>query len=73
VVVNHGEEPLVGVSLSVALRTAGAARGSPALGRFTVKIAGLKAGGSQEVQAPLEALGTLASMPPWRQIRAEIE
>lgn len=75
VVVNHGEEVLMtGASFRVALRPAGAAAGSPPLAYFTVKLASAIApGDSRDVRAPLEALATLAAIPPWQQLRVDIE
>ena len=74
VLINHGEEELRNVTLAVTLRSASAKADAPPLGRFTVRITGtLKAGDSREVRAPLEALATLAAMPPWRQMRADVE
>jgi hypothetical protein len=75
VVVNHGEEHLTaGTSLRVALRPAQAASGSPPLAYFTVKLAAAIApGDSREVRAPLDALATLAAIPPWQQLRVDIE
>ena len=74
VVVNHGEEGVPGSALKVALRTVDSAAGSPPLGRFTVRLSSeLKPGEARQVQAPLESLHTLAAMPPWRQLRAEVE
>jgi hypothetical protein len=75
VVVNHGEEVLTtGTSLRVALRPAQAAPGSPPLAYFTVKLTSAMApGDSREVRAPLDALATLAAIPPWQQLRVDIE
>jgi hypothetical protein len=75
VIVNHGEEPLApGTSIRVALRPSQASADSPPLGYFTIKLdAALPAGDSREVRAPLDALATLAAMPPWHQLRADIE
>jgi hypothetical protein len=75
VVVNHGEEVLTtGTSLRVALRPAQAAPGSPPLAYFTVKLtSALAPGDSRDVRAPLDALATLAAIPPWQQLRVDIE
>ncbi len=72
-VTNHGEEPVDNASFTVTLRPAQSAADAPPLARFTVKIAALKAGEYREIKAPLDAFGTLASMPPWRRIRADVE
>ena len=74
VVINHGEEELRNATLAVSLRNASARPDSPPLARFTTRIAGaLKPGDSKEIKAPLEAFATLAAMPPWRQLRADVE
>lgn len=75
VVVNHGEEVLTtGTSWRLALRPAQAAPGSPPLAYFTVKLtSALAPGDSREVRAPLDALATLAAIPPWQQLRVDIE
>jgi hypothetical protein len=74
VVVNHSEEGLRDLSLTVTLRPVQSAAGSAPLARFNVRISGeIKSGASREIQAPLEAFGTLASLPPWHQLRADLE
>ncbi len=74
VVINHSDEVLLNVSLAVVLRPAQAAADSPPLARFTVKVTpAIKPGESREVKAPLEALATLAAMPPWQKLRADVE
>ena len=73
VVINHGEQEIQGMSLRVALRPRRAPAGAPPLARFLVKIPALKAEASQEITVPLEAFGTLASLPPWRELRADFE
>lgn len=74
VVINHGEEELRNATLAVSLRNASAEADSPPLARFTARIPGtLKPGDSKEIKAPLEAFATLAAMPPWRQLRADVE
>ena len=73
-VINHGEDSLHGAVLEVSLRALDAAEGSSPLARFTVKIErDIKAGEFQEVRAPLETFGTLAALPPWQQLRADVE
>jgi hypothetical protein len=72
VVINHGDEPLnKGASIRVALR---ATPGAPPLAYFTVKLdATIQPGDSREVRAGLDALATLAAIPPWQQLRVDIE
>ena len=73
VVINHGEQEIQGMSLRVALRPRRAPAGAPPLARFLVKIPVLKAETSQEITVPLEAFGTLAALPAWRELRADLE
>jgi hypothetical protein len=73
VIINHGAQEMHGVSLRVALRPRRAPAGAPPLARFLVKIPVLKAETSQEISVPLEAFGTLASLPAWRELRADFE
>jgi len=73
VVINHGADEFRGV-FTVALRPAQAATDSLPLARFKVQIdAAVKPGASRELETALESLATLAAMPPWRQLRADIE
>jgi hypothetical protein len=72
-VINHGEEGLRGATLTVTLRPASSAPDAPPLGRFTVRLPGeIKPGESREVRAPLDALATLAAMPRWHNLRADV-
>jgi hypothetical protein len=75
VVINHGEEQLSkGTSIRVALRPMQGPAGSPPLAYFTVKLdATIQPGDSREVRAGLDALATLAAIPPWQQLRVDIE
>jgi len=73
VIINHGAQEIPGVSLRVALRPRRAPAGAPPLARFIVKIPVLKAETSQEITVPLEAFGTLAALPAWRELRADFE
>lgn len=73
-VINHGDEELRDVALAVTLRPAESAADSPPLARFQVKIGPvLRPGESREVKAPLETFATLAAMPPWHKLRADVE
>ena len=73
-VINHGEEELRDVTLTVTLRPASSAADSLPLARFNAKItAEIKAGDAREIKAPLETFGTLAAMPPWHKLRADVE
>jgi hypothetical protein len=73
IVINHGENEMNDLALTVALRPRQSAVTTPPLGRFSVKIPSLAPGASREVQVPLEAFGTLVSFPAWRDIRADLE
>jgi hypothetical protein len=73
VIINHAERETEDLALSVALRPRQAPPGSPPLARFQVKIPVLKPGASREIQVPLEAFGTLAALPGWRDLRADFE
>ncbi len=72
-VVNHGDESLTGLALTVTLRPRQSAADAPPLARFTFKLGSdVKPGVSQEIQAPLESFATPAAMPHWREIRADL-
>lgn len=72
-VVNHGDESLTGLTLTVTLRPRRSIADAPPLARFTFKLgADVKPGVSQEIQAPLESFATPAAMPHWREIRADL-
>ena len=74
VIINHGEDGLRNTTLTVTLRPARSPADSPPLARFSVKISSeIKPGDSQEIKAPLDAFATLAAMPPWHQIRADVQ
>jgi len=73
-IINHGEDPLERATLTVTLRQASSAPGSPPLAHFDAKIASpLKPGDAREITAPLDALATLAAMPAWRDLRADVD
>lgn len=73
-IVNHGEAALDNVTLTVTLRPMQSAPDSLPLARFTVKIVlPVKPGEWQEVKAPLDTYATLAAMPKWRELRADVE
>jgi hypothetical protein len=72
-VINHSEEGLRGATLKVTLRPASSASDAAPLGSFTVRLASdIKPGESREIRAPLDALATLADIPPWRKLRADV-
>ncbi len=70
---NHSREPQ-SVALSVLLRVRQADRQSPPLASFRVVIPDpLPPNGGQEVDVPLAALGSLQAMPPWDDLRVDLE
>ncbi|HYM13751.1 MAG TPA: hypothetical protein VEU62_23635 [Bryobacterales bacterium] len=72
-VINHGEAGLRGATLKVTLRPSSSASDAPPLATFSVRLASeIKPGESKEVRAPLDALATLAAMPAWRKLRADV-
>jgi len=74
VIINHGEEGMQNVTLTVILRPQQAAPDSPPLARFKVNLKSeLKPGDSLDVKVPLESFATLAAIPSWNQLRADLE
>ena len=69
VVINHGETPLSNVELVVQMRPPRAPSTSAPLASFVIQLDEIGAQASQEVETELAALGTLASLPPWGEIR----
>jgi len=74
VLINHGEEGLRDTLLTISLRPAESAPSAPPLARFTIRITGeVKPAELREFTAPLEAFATLAAIPPWHKLRADME
>lgn len=72
-VVNHADEA-ASVALRVSLRHEQAADNAPPLGAFDIVLPEPLAGrGAAEIDTDLEAMGSLQSLPPWREIRVDIE
>jgi hypothetical protein len=73
-VINHGETALSGVELQVNLRPREAPAESPPLASFVISLdKELAPQQSHEIEADLEAMGTLASFPSWKRIRVDLE
>lgn len=73
VVVNHGDEGVPKVGLSVQLRPREATRNAPPLASFEVRLTDvLGPRESKEIETDLVALGTLASLPHWSKVRIDI-
>ena len=73
VVVNHSDEGVAKVGLSVQLRPREATRNAPPLASFEVRLNDvLGPRESKEIETDLMALGTLASLPHWSKVRVDI-
>ena len=73
VVVNHTDEGVPKVGLSVQLRPREATRNAPPLASFEVRLNDvLGPRESKEIETDLVALGTLASLPHWSKVRVDI-
>ncbi|MBI3666458.1 MAG: hypothetical protein HY236_09595 [Acidobacteria bacterium] len=72
-IVNHGETALENLTLTVTLRPLKSAPDSLPLAKFTAQIVSVKPGEWREVKAPLDTYATLAAMPNWRELRADVE
>jgi hypothetical protein len=74
VVINHGETPQKNVNLKVELRTREAAMSDTPLASFEIHLdKELAPREARDVQADLTAMGTLASLPPWRSTRVDLQ
>ena len=72
-VANHSKEPQ-SVAFSVLLRVREATSQVPPLATFRVVLPEpLPASGGQEVDVPLAAMGSLQALPPWHQLRVDLE
>lgn len=73
VVVNHSDEGVPKIGLSVQLRPREATRNAPPLASFEVRLNDvLGPRESKEIETDLVALGTLASLPHWSKVRVDI-
>lgn len=74
VVINHGEKAQSGVRLLAHLSPEEAPLTSPPLASFVIVLdSELAPQESREIEADLMSLGTLASFPPWKKLRIELE
>ena len=72
-VVNHSDQA-GSVALRVHLRVQRATESAPPLASFDVILPEpLDGNGSLEIDTGLDAMGSLQSLPPWREIRVDIE
>jgi hypothetical protein len=71
-IINHGDTPVEQVNLEVTLQTPRAPAFAAPLASFVIDTKELGSGESREIEASLTALGTLASLPPWDQVRIQI-
>ncbi len=69
IVINHGEAPIESVNLEVQLRPPQASELTAPLASFKIELQNLGPNESREIETDLVALGTLASLPPWQQVR----
>ena len=74
VVINHGESPQSNVNFKVELRTREAAMSDSPLASFEIRLdKELSPREARDVQADLNAMGTLASLPPWHRMRLDLQ
>ena len=71
-IINHGDTPVEQVNLEVTLQTPRAPAFAAPLASFVIDTKELGSGESREIETGLTALGTLASLPPWDQMRIQI-
>ena len=74
VVINHGETPQLSVRLEAHLSPQDAPLTSPPLASFLIELdEELGPQESRDIETDLMTLGTLASFPPWKELRIELE
>lgn len=72
-VANHSKQER-SVALRVYLRVREASRQAPPLASFDVVVGNpLAPNGGQEVDVDLQAMGSLQSLPPWDELRVDLE
>jgi hypothetical protein len=71
-VVNHGNLPLAGLTVSVTLRAAGTESESP-LSQFAFRAPRLGPYESKEMVSSIERFNRPVTLPNWRDLRAEIQ
>jgi hypothetical protein len=73
VVINHGESAQSNVDLQVALRTRQSSTRDTPLASFRIQLdEAIGPNESREVEVDLTTFGTLASLPPWHQLRVDL-
>jgi hypothetical protein len=73
VVINHGESAQSNVDLQVALRTRQSSTRDTPLASFRIQLdEAIGPNESREVEVDLITFGTLASLPPWHQLRVDL-
>jgi hypothetical protein len=74
VVINHSESPQANVGFKVELRTREASATDTPLASFEIRLDNaLGPREVRDVQADLNAMGTLVSLPSWRQMRVDLQ
>jgi hypothetical protein len=72
IVINHGEAPIESVNLEVQLRPPQASPLTAPLASFKIELQNLGSNESREIETDLTALGTLAALPPWHEVRIDL-
>lgn len=73
-VINHSDSAQGSVNLRVALRTREASLTDTPLASFEIQLdEALGPREARDIEADLTAMGTLASMPPWYEMRVDLE
>jgi hypothetical protein len=74
IVINHSESPQANVGFKVELRTREASTTDTPLASFEIRLKdALQPRESREIQGDLNAMGTLASLPPWHHMRVDLQ
>jgi hypothetical protein len=74
VVINHSESAQAGVNLLVEMRTREASTADTPLASFEIQLKEpLGPREARDVQFDLKAMGTLASLPPWHEMRVDLQ
>lgn len=74
VVINHSEDPQANIGFKVELRTREASTTDTPLASFEIRLdKPLEPREARDMQADLNAMGTLASLPPWHLMRVDLQ
>jgi hypothetical protein len=74
VVINHSESPQAAVNLLVEMRTREGSTADTPLASFEIRLdEALGPREARDVQFDLQAMGTLASLPPWHEMRVDLQ